>query len=42
MNHFLTKLEPQKAILLSYKLFKMHLKQLNLDNNETKLEYLAF
>jgi len=38
LAHFLAKLEPQKAILLSYKLFKMHLKQGNLQEVQTQQE----
>lgn len=39
LSYFLARLEPQKAILLSYKLFKMRLKQLDLQEPESKIEY---
>jgi len=41
LAHFLTKLEPQKAILLTYKLFKMHLKQVNIQDTQTQQEYFS-
>lgn len=38
LSKFLSKLEPQKAILLSYKLFKIYLKQVDLQNKQTQFE----
>ena len=38
LSHLLAKLDPQKAILLSYKLFKIHLKQLNVNSSPVRQE----
>jgi len=35
LRDFIVSLQPQKAILLSYKLFKIHLKQQDLENPES-------
>ncbi len=39
-SYFLAKLEPQKAILLSYEIFQTHLMHLNLGDQHSQLEYI--
>ena len=42
LRDFMVSVLPQKAVLLTYKLFKIHFKQMDFEDPETAKEYYSF